>query len=97
MACRTPVVASKVGGLQFTVVPEVTGLLVPPQDEAAFAQAIDRILADPTWANQLGEVARQRVEIAMSWDSVATRLSSLYTRLISQATSGSVKKPRIAA
>jgi D-inositol-3-phosphate glycosyltransferase len=85
MACRTPVVASQVGGLQFTVVPEITGLLVPPQDDAAFAEAIDRILSNPVWADQLGEVGRQRVEIAMSWESVASRLGSIYTKLLSQS------------
>jgi glycosyltransferase involved in cell wall biosynthesis len=91
MACRTPVIASKVGGLQFTVVPEITGLLVPPQDDFAFAQAIDRILSDPAWGDQLGQMARQRVEIAMSWDSVASRLGTLYNRLISQTAPVSVK------
>jgi glycosyltransferase involved in cell wall biosynthesis len=93
MACRTPVVASKVGGLQFTVVPEVTGLLVPPQDEVAFAQAIDRILSNPVWADELGQMARQRVEIAMSWESVASRLSVLYTKLLSTATPVPAKTP----
>lgn len=84
MACRTPVVASQVGGLQFTVVPEITGLLVPPQDDAALAEAIDRIFSDPVWAAQLGELGRQRVEIAMSWDSIALRLGSLYNKLLEQ-------------
>lgn len=86
MASRTPVVASKVGGLQFTVVPEVTGLLIPPKDDVAFASAIDRILSNPDWRNQLGEAGRMRVEIAFSWDSVASRLSQLYSTLLSQAT-----------
>jgi D-inositol-3-phosphate glycosyltransferase len=84
MACRTPVVASNVGGLQFTVVPEVTGLLAPPRDEAAFAQAIDRILKDPLWGDQLGQTGRHRVEIAFSWDSVASRLGQLYVTLLSK-------------
>jgi D-inositol-3-phosphate glycosyltransferase len=86
MACRTPVVASNVGGLQFTVVPEVTGLLVPPKDEDAFAQAIDRILQDPLWRDQLGQTGRHRVEIAFSWDSVAARLGQLYTTLLNEFT-----------
>lgn len=42
MASGTPVVASDVGGLQFTVIPEITGLLAPAKDDAAFAKAIDR-------------------------------------------------------
>lgn len=93
MACRTPVVASQVGGLQFTVIPEITGLLVPPQDEAAFAQAINRVLSNPEWAEQLGQIGRQRVEIAMSWESVASRLGDLYNRLLSKTTLTQPVKP----
>lgn len=97
MACRTPVVASKVGGLQFTVIPEITGLLVPPQNDAAFAQAIDRILGDTAWGEELGNMARQRVEIALSWDSVASRLSALYNNLLSQSAPLSAKSSQFAA
>jgi glycosyltransferase involved in cell wall biosynthesis len=84
-ACRTPVVASDVGGLQFTVVPEKTGLLVPPKDEAAFAAAIDRILADPDLQQQLGQQARQHVEEKFSWDGVANQLSHLYQKLMKES------------
>jgi glycosyltransferase involved in cell wall biosynthesis len=97
MASRTPVVASQVGGLQFTVIPEVTGLLVPPQDDAAFARAIDRILSNPAWADQLGIMGRQRVEIALSWDSVASRLSSIYSKLLSQSPIPGVEKTQVVA
>ncbi|MBE9129823.1 MULTISPECIES: glycosyltransferase family 4 protein [unclassified Coleofasciculus] len=82
MACGTPVVASDVGGLQFTVVSEETGLLAPPKDEVAFAEAIDRILSNPDWRNQLSQGARNRVEEKFSWDGVAYQLSELYTQLI---------------
>lgn len=108
MASGTPVVASQVGGLQFTVVPEQTGLLAPPKDEAAFADAIDRILMNPEWRNHLGQVGRQRVEIAFSWESVASRLGQLYTKLMAKApvpaastpiasTSSATKKTQVAA
>ncbi|MEH2273082.1 MAG: glycosyltransferase [Nostoc sp.] len=95
MASKTPVVASNVGGLQFTVVPEVTGLLAPPKDEVAFAAAIDRILINPAWRDQLGEAARQRTEIAFSWYSVAFRLTQLYSRLLAPTAPNT--RPRIAA
>lgn len=97
MACRTPVVASNVGGLQFTVIPEVTGLLVPPQNEMAFSQAIDRILSDPEWADYLGQTARQRVEIALSWDSVASRLICLYHKLLCADVSVKEKSSQLVA
>jgi trehalose synthase len=59
---RRPVVASRVGGIQDQVVEGETGLLVDdPRDLAAFAKAVERILADPAEAEQMGEAARQRV------------------------------------
>ncbi|MEQ9480709.1 glycosyltransferase family 4 protein [Coleofasciculus sp. F4-SAH-05] len=82
MACSTPVIASDVGGLQFTVVPEETGLLASPKDEVAFAEAIDLILSHPDWRNQLGQRARRRVEEKFSWDGVAHQLSDLYLQFV---------------
>ncbi|ACK71657.1 glycosyl transferase group 1 [Gloeothece citriformis PCC 7424] len=82
MAAGTPVVASGVGGLQFTVVHEKTGLLCPPKDDKAFAQAIDSILSKPTWQAKLGKSARKRVETLFSWDGVAQQLSNLYLSLV---------------
>ncbi|AFZ23780.1 glycosyltransferase [Cylindrospermum stagnale PCC 7417] len=97
MASQTPVVASNVGGLQFTVVPEVTGLLVPAKDQVGFAAAIDRILANPAWRDELGVAGRQRVEIAFSWYSVASRLTQLYTHLLPPTATRSQNQPQIAA
>jgi D-inositol-3-phosphate glycosyltransferase len=91
MASGVPVVASDVGGLQFTVVPEETGLLCPPKDDVAFATAIDRILTNPDWQVQLGQAARRRVESKFSWEGVATQLSQLYIRLLEQAAEPPVK------
>ena len=78
MASRTPVIASKVGGLKFSVVDGKTGLLVTAQDEIGFAKAIDSILSDPQWCKQLGKQARQRVEAKFSWDGVASQLDEAY-------------------
>lgn len=85
MACGTPVIASDVGGLKYTVVPEETGLLAPPKNEAAFADAIDRLLLDSVWCQQLGHTARKRVETYFSWDGIASQLSQLYTQLLEQS------------
>ncbi|MEG4107866.1 glycosyltransferase family 1 protein [Microcoleus sp. S13_C5] len=85
MACGTPVIASDVGGLKYTVVPEETGLLAPPKNEAAFADAIDRLLLDSVWCQQLGHTARKRVETYFSWDGIASQLGQLYTQLLEQS------------
>jgi glycosyltransferase involved in cell wall biosynthesis len=91
MSSGTPVVASDVGGLQFTVMNEVTGLLAPPQDIAAFTAAIDRILLNPQWGEELGKAGRKRVETKFSWDGVATQLGELYTKILQQT----VKEPAL--
>lgn len=89
MACGTPVVASDVGGLQFTVVNEETGLLVPPQNVPAFNHAIDQILSHPQWQQELGKAAKKRVIDKFSWHGVASQLDKLYTQLLQQ----SVREP----
>src|SRR6476661_71307 len=85
MACGTPVIASDVGGLKYTVVPQETGLLAPPKNEAAFAEALDRLLLDSVWPQQLGHTGRKRVETYFSWDGIASQLSQLYTQLLEQS------------
>jgi D-inositol-3-phosphate glycosyltransferase len=84
MACGTPVVASAVGGLNFTVVSEETGLLVPAQDVDAFAGAIERTLVDRLWAQKARKQAAQRVRNNFSWSGVALQLSDLYRKLLIQ-------------
>ncbi|MBW4474340.1 MAG: glycosyltransferase family 1 protein [Stenomitos rutilans HA7619-LM2] len=90
MACGTPVVASDVGGLKFTVVPDETGLLVPPQDVEAFTQAIDRVLTDELWAKKLRRQAPIRVQRNFSWSGVAAHLSDLYRRSLAQSISNTL-------
>jgi D-inositol-3-phosphate glycosyltransferase len=85
MACGTPVVASAVGGLKFSIVPEETGLLVPPQDVEAFAEAIQRVLKNDLWARKLRRQASERVQRNFSWSGVAAQLSDLYRRALAQS------------
>ncbi len=82
MACGTPVIASDVGGLRFTVIPNQTGLLVPPQNEVAFSQAIDQILNYPEYAQTLQRRAIKRVQNYFSWSGVAGQLSVIYRELL---------------
>ncbi len=85
MACGTPVVASAVGGLKFTVISEETGLLVPPHDVNAFADAIERILTDDLWSRKVRKQASARVQQNFSWTGVAIQLSDLYRRLLAHS------------
>ena len=82
MASGVPVVASDVGGLQFTVVPEETGLLIPPKHELEFAKAIDRMLTEPQWSNTLGENGRERVKKLFNIQGAAFKLRTLYMSIL---------------
>lgn len=78
MACGTPVVATRVGGIPEVVVDGETGWLVAPGDEAALAGALRGALADPARARRMGEAGRRRVEAHFSWDRIAERTLAVY-------------------
>jgi glycosyltransferase involved in cell wall biosynthesis len=67
MAAGLPVVASDVGGVAEAVADGETGLLVPPADPKALADALGRLLADPELRQRLGrrgwERANERFDI----------------------------------
>jgi glycosyltransferase involved in cell wall biosynthesis len=62
MSWGVPVVATEVGGLPELVRHNVTGLLVPPDDEAALAKALRRVLLDRELTAQLGAAGRAEAE-----------------------------------
>jgi glycogen synthase len=82
MACRTPVVASAVGGILEVVEDGRTGLLVPPARPDDLAAAIRRVLDDRDLARALGEAGRRRVEERFSWSSVAAQTERVYAEAI---------------
>jgi len=88
MACGTPVIASAVGGLQFTVIPEETGLLVPPEDSTALAAAIQRLIDQPEWARTLGANGRERVIAQFDWQAIALQMGELYRQLFAASLMG---------
>jgi alpha-maltose-1-phosphate synthase len=82
MACGTAVVGSRTGGIPEVVDDGVTGLLVPPGDEAALAAALNALLADPGRARAMGQAGRARAVEEFSWTTVATRTASLYASVL---------------
>jgi glycosyltransferase involved in cell wall biosynthesis len=62
MACGRPVLGAAEGAIAEAILPEETGLLVPPGDVAALALAIERVLGDAALARSWGLAARRRAE-----------------------------------
>ena len=81
MACGATVVASRVGGLATTIQSGITGVLVPPRDDAALAAAIASLLADAPRRRSLGRHATRWAQ-GYAWPSVARALVDVYDELV---------------
>jgi glycosyltransferase involved in cell wall biosynthesis len=73
-----PVVVTAVGGLPEAVEDGRTGLIVPPRDERALAQAVSRLLADPALAREMGSAGRRKLEREWSPAGVAEQTLRVY-------------------
>jgi glycosyltransferase involved in cell wall biosynthesis len=82
MAAGLPVVATNVGGNPEIVQDGETGVLVPPRDPAAMAEAIIRVLEAPEMARRFGAAGRERVMKHFSLETVIRRTTDLYMVLL---------------
>lgn len=78
MACGVPVVASSVGGLQFSVTDGVTGHLVPPHDPETLAQCLSQLHGNPDLAQAMGRAGIRRVRSLFTWEKVTSSLLDIY-------------------
>jgi glycosyltransferase involved in cell wall biosynthesis len=80
LACKTPVVASKVGGLPEIIRPDETGRLVPPGDPPALAAAIRETLEQPAVTRALAARGRALVEEQHGLEAMLDRIEAIYRR-----------------
>ncbi len=81
MASGLPVVATEVSGSREVMLPNETGLLVPPGDVTLLAQALDFILSNPDRARAMGAAGRQRVEAGFSAQTQAREYLALFEKV----------------
>jgi glycosyltransferase involved in cell wall biosynthesis len=82
MAASRPVIASRVGGLAEAVVHERTGLLVPPDDPRALAEAIHRLAADRDLAHRLGAAGPARVAEGFLPEQMVSAYTEIYAGVL---------------
>jgi D-inositol-3-phosphate glycosyltransferase len=81
MACGTPVVGTRVGGLQTLIDDGESGLLVPAGDYQALAESMAKVLTDHRLRMHLAHGARDRAE-HYSWRGVGDRVDALYAKIL---------------
>ena len=84
MAAGVAVVASRVEGISDLLLDDQTGLVVPPNSAPDLAEAIERLLADPQHAHQMGHNAQQFVRKEFAWGVVVEKYSAFYSELVDE-------------
>lgn len=83
MSCRVPIVASRVSAIPEVIQHEETGLLVPPRDVSALADALRILLHDPVLRKHMGLVGEDRLESQFSARAMADRTIRVYESFLS--------------
>jgi glycosyltransferase involved in cell wall biosynthesis len=81
-ACGCPVIASEIPAMRDLIVPEVTGLITPPGDAGALAQALERVLLDAGLAERIARAGRAAAQEKFSWTVAGDRYRELLRELI---------------
>jgi starch synthase len=82
MACETAVVATATGGIPEVVADGDTGLLVPPDDPHALAEAINSLTRDQERAQAMGTAGRERAATQFDWGRIAQQTADLYRSVV---------------
>ena len=84
MGAGAPTVATRVGGTPEALVHEQSGLLVAPGDSRAIADAVGRLLDNPTLAQRLGQAGRTLIKERFSVDRMVQSTQDLYAELLAR-------------
>jgi len=82
MSMKLPVIATSVGGIPELVTDGETGILIPPKDPVALAEAMARIIGDPDLRKRMGEAGYRRVVNHFSFDTMTKKYEELYYSLL---------------
>jgi D-inositol-3-phosphate glycosyltransferase len=82
MACGTPVIGSRVGGLKHTIQDGQTGFLVPPKDPVALAERLKDLFTGRKLRHFFSDNALRHVRTHYTWSHVANMTATMYERVV---------------
>ena len=85
MACGVPVVAARASGTVGLVDEGITGMMVPPRDITAYADAIAGLIADPTRRRAMGAAGHAKAD-GYRWDAINDAMIDVYLRTLATRT-----------
>ena len=84
MACKIPVIGTKIGGIPEVISHERDGLIVPPQDPKTLAKAIKKILTNKKLAKSMGEKGYKKIKEKYLWKYKIAETEMIFNELTSQ-------------
>jgi glycosyltransferase involved in cell wall biosynthesis len=82
-ACGRAVVTTDVPGCRDAIEPGITGLLVPPRDPGALADAIEHLIENPSELKNMGRAGRRLAEREFGIDKIVNQHLEIYRELLS--------------
>lgn len=82
MACSTPVVASRIGGIPNIVKDGKTGFLVPPRSAKDIAEKVNKIVSDDRLRIAMGERCRKLIEERFTWEKAAATIRENFEKAL---------------
>ena len=80
MACKTPVVVTRKGGIPLAVKNGINGLFVKPRNASDIAEKVNRLLVNKKRRKRMGEEARRIVKQKFTWDKIAKKFEYIYRK-----------------
>ncbi|MGP8336826.1 MAG: glycosyltransferase [Methanosarcinaceae archaeon] len=82
MACETPCIGFRIGGIPDIIDHDRTGLLVEPENYGGLSEAIARLYHDPEKCSKMGKNGRERVISCFDWNSISTKTIEVYRQVL---------------
>lgn len=78
MACQTPVVVTRKGGIPLAVKEGYNGSFVRPRNSSDIVEKVNKLLDNETLRRKMGQNARKSVEKKFSWETIGYRFENIY-------------------